>query len=152
MWRGLVVTGLLATLAAVVATTLVAALALAVGVELEVSDGRETIPLSGIAFVTGFFSTLGVVIAAVLLRWSARPAEQFVRTAVTLTVISLVPPFLSGAAPATVITLVGLHLVAAAVMIPALSGGLRTRSARPSEADGSASGLELRTPTSRSTS
>ena len=152
MWRGLVVTGLVATLAAIVATTLAAALALAIGVDLEVSNGRETIPLSGIAFVTGFFSTVGVVIAAALLRWSARPAEQFVRTAVALTAISWVPPLLSGAGIATVTTLVGLHLVAATVMIPALSGSLRTRTGRRSEVDRSTSGLGLRTPSSRSTS
>ena len=35
----------------------------------------------------------------------------------TLTAISLVPPILSGADPATVAALLGLHLVAAAVMV-----------------------------------
>ena len=47
--RGLAVTGLVATLAAMVATTVVAALARAVGVDFEVSDSGETIPVSGIA-------------------------------------------------------------------------------------------------------
>ena len=124
--RGLAVTGLVATLAAMVATTLAAALARAVGVDFEVPDGGETIPLSGFAVVTGFFSVVGVVIAAALLRWSARPAERFVWTAVSLTAISLVPPLLSGAAPATTAALLGLHLVAAAVMIPALARSLGT--------------------------
>src|SRR3712207_4122359 len=78
--RGLVGTGLLAALAAMVATTLAAAIARAVGVDFEVSDGGETIPLSGFAVVTGFFSVLGIVIAVALLRWSARPAERFVWT------------------------------------------------------------------------
>jgi hypothetical protein len=75
--------------------------------------------------VTGFFSVVGVVLAAGFRRWSARPAERFVGTAVTLTAISLVPPLLSGAAAATVAALIGLHLVAAAVMIPALARSLR---------------------------
>ena len=75
--------------------------------------------------VTGFFSLVGVVIAAALLRWSARPAERFVWTAVSLTAISLVPPLLSGASTATIATLLGLHLVAAAVMIPTLARSLR---------------------------
>ena len=79
--RGLAVTGFIATLAAMVATTLAAALAQAAGVDFEVPDGGETIPLSGVAVVTGFFSLVGVVIAAALLRWSARPAERFVWTA-----------------------------------------------------------------------
>ena len=125
--RGLAVTGFLATLAAVVVTTLAAALAQAVGVDFEVADGGEAIPLSGFAVVTGFFSVVGVVMAAALLRWSARPAERFVRMAVSLTAVSLVPPFLSGADTAATTALLGLHLVAATVMIPALARSLRTR-------------------------
>ena len=125
--RGLARTGLLATLAAVVVTTLAAALAQGVGVDFEVPDGGETIPLPGFAVVTGVFSVVGVVIAGALLRWSARPAQRFVWTAASLTAISLVPPFISGADTATVTALLGLHLVAAAVMIPALARSLRTR-------------------------
>jgi Family of unknown function (DUF6069) len=125
--RKLVVTGVIATLAAMVATALAAGLARAVGVDFEVPDGGETIPLSGFAVVTGFFSVVGVVIAATLLRWSARPAERFVRTAVSLTAISLVPPLLSGATTATITALLGLHLVAATVMIPSLARSLRAR-------------------------
>jgi hypothetical protein len=77
--------------------------------------------------VTGLFSVVGIVIAAALLRWSARPAERFVLTAVSLTAISLVPPFLSEANTATTTALLGLHLVAATVMIPTLARSLRTR-------------------------
>jgi hypothetical protein len=122
--RGVAVTGFMATLAAMVATTLAAALARAVGVDFEVPDGGETIPLSGITVVTGFFSVVGVVIALALLRWSARPAQRFVWTAVSLTVISFVPPLLSGADTATTTALLGLHLVAATVMIPTLGRSL----------------------------
>jgi hypothetical protein len=126
-FRRLVGTGLLAALAAVVATTLAAALARATGVDFEIPDGGEVIPLPGFAVVTGFFSVVGIAIAAALLRWSARPAQRFVWTAVSLTAISLVPPVLSGADTATVAALVGLHLVPAAVMIPTLARGLSTR-------------------------
>ena len=124
--RGLVGTGLIATFAAMVATTLAAALAQAVGVDFEVSHGGESIPLSGFAVVTGFFSVVGVLLAAALLRWSARPAERFVQTAVTLTAISLMPPLLSGADIATSNALLGLHLIAATVMIPTLARSVRT--------------------------
>ena len=123
--RGLA--GFISTLAAMVATTLAAALAQGIGVDFEVPDGGETIPLSGFAVVTGFFSVVGIVIAAALLRWSARPAERFVWTAVSLTAISWVPPLLSGANTATITALIGLHLVAATVMIPTLARSLRTR-------------------------
>jgi Family of unknown function (DUF6069) len=77
--------------------------------------------------VTGVLSVVGIVIAAALLRWSARPAERFVWTAVSLTAISLVPPLLSGANTATTTALLGLHLVPATVMIPTLARSLRTR-------------------------
>ena len=109
--RGLAGTGFTATLVAMVATTLAAAFAEAVGVDFEVPDGGETIPLPGFAVVTGFFSVVGIVIAAALLRWSARPAERFVWTAMSLTAISLVPPLLSGANTTTTTALIGLHLV-----------------------------------------
>lgn len=125
--RGLAFTGFIATLVAMAATTLAAALAQAVGVDFAVSDGGETIPLSGFTVVTGIFSVVGIIIAVALCRWSARPAERFVWTAVSLTAISLVPPFLSGADAATTAALVGLHLVAATVMIPTLARSLRTR-------------------------
>ena len=124
---GLVVTGLSAALAAMVATTLAAALAQAVGVDFEVPDGGETIPLAGFAVVTGFFSVVGLVIAAALLHWSARPAERFVWTALSLLAISLVPPLVSGAEAATTASLVALHLIAAAVVIPTLARSLGNR-------------------------
>jgi len=125
--RGVAVTGLMAALAAMVAVTVAAALAEAVGVVFEVPDGGETIPLSGFAVVTGVLSVVGVVIAVALLRWSARPAQRFVWTAVSLVAISFVPPLLSGADAATTTSLMGLHLVAATVMIPTLARSLRTR-------------------------
>ena len=124
---GLAGTGLIAALAAMAATTLAAALAQAVGVDFEVPDGGETIPLSGFAVVTGVFSAVGIVIAVALLRWTTRPAERFVWTALSLTAISLVPPLLVGADTATTTALLGLHLVPAAVMIPTLARSLRAR-------------------------
>lgn len=108
----------LAVVAAMVATTVTAALTRAAGVDLEVAG--EAIPLSGVAFVTGLCSVVGVVLAVVLRRW-------FVQVAVALTALSLVPPVLADADTATTLTLVALHLVAAVVVIPALA---RTSSPR----------------------
>lgn len=125
--RYLVGIGFIALLAAMLATTLAAALVQALGVDFEIRGGDETIPLAGFTVVTGMFSAVGVVIAAAFLRWSARPARRFVWTAVSLTVISFVPPFLSGAGTATIAALLGLHLVPATVMIPALAWRLRSR-------------------------
>jgi hypothetical protein len=126
---GLAGTGFIAMLAAMVATTVAAALARAVGVDFEVPDGGATIPLAGFAVVTGVLSVVGIVLAVALVRWSARPATRFVWTAGSLTAISLVPPLLSGANTATTTALLGLHLIAATVIIPTLARGLRTRTA-----------------------
>ncbi|MFA1546823.1 DUF6069 family protein [Actinomadura chokoriensis] len=123
--RRLAGTGFIATLAAMAATTLAAALAQAVGVDFEIPDGGESIPLPGFAVVTGFFSVVGIAIAAALLRWSARPAARFVWTAVSLTAISLIPPLIAGANTATTTALLGLHLVPAMVVIPTLARSLR---------------------------
>jgi hypothetical protein len=125
--RGFVATAAIATVVAMAATTLVAGLAEAGGVDFEVADGAGPIPLSGFAVVTGVFSGVGVAIAAAYRRWSARPAERFVWTAGSLTVLSLVPPFLSDADSTATLALVALHLVAAVVMIPALTRSLRVR-------------------------
>ncbi|MFB9235545.1 DUF6069 family protein [Plantactinospora siamensis] len=130
--RGLAGTGLLATLAAMAATTGVAALARAAGVDFQIPEGGEAIPLPGFAVVTGLFSVVGVAIALALLRWSARATERFGWTAVSLTAISLIPPLLVGADAAISATLIGLHLVAATVMIPVLVRSLGGRTDRPS--------------------
>lgn len=124
--RRLAATGLVAVLAAMVATTLAAAVARAAGVDFEVPDGGEVIPLGGFAVVTGFFSVMGIGIAAAFLRWSARPARRFVWTTGSLTVLSFVQPSISGADATTIIALIGLHLVCAAIMIPTLARSLRT--------------------------
>ncbi|NEA20925.1 DUF6069 family protein [Actinomadura bangladeshensis] len=124
-FRRLAGAGIVAALVAMVVTTLAAAVAQAAGADFEIPDGGESIPLPGFAVVTGFFSIVGLVIAAALLRWSARPATRFVWTAVSLTAISLLPPLLSGANTGTTTALVALHLVPAAVMIPALARSLR---------------------------
>lgn len=126
-YRTLAVTGLAATLGAVAATTLAAALARSAGVDFEIPDGGETIPLAGVAVVTALFSIVGVVIAVALLRWSARPAARFVWTAASLTAISLIPPLISGAATVTVAALIVLHLIPASIMIPTLARSLHAR-------------------------
>ncbi|MBO2458273.1 DUF6069 family protein [Actinomadura violacea] len=126
-FRGLAGTGLVAALAAAAATTLAAALAQAAGVDFELPDGGESIPLPGFAVVTGFFSVVGTGIAVAFLRWSTRPATRFVWTAMALTAVSLVPPLISGANTATTTALLGLHLVPAAVMITTLARSLRAR-------------------------
>lgn len=118
--RDLLGTGVLVTLGAAVTTTLGAALARAAGVGLVVQGG-EAVPVVGIGVVTGGCSLVGVVLAAALLRWAARPVERFVQATLLLTALSLVPPVVWSSDAATSVTLVVLHLLAAAVVVPALA-------------------------------
>jgi len=114
------VTGLVATVVAAVATTVGAALARISGVTFEIPEGGEAIPTAGFATVTTALSLVGVGIALALARWSARPALRLAQVTVPLVGVSLVPPFAVGASARTSLTLAALHLVAAAIVVPAL--------------------------------
>jgi len=119
--RGLFAIGLMTAIAAAAFATLVGGIAMVVGVDFELPDGGESIPLSGFAVTTFVFSMVGLVLAAAIRRWSRRASTAFVRVTVTLTLVSLVPPFLMDANAGTVASLVLIHLVAAATFIPVLA-------------------------------
>lgn len=121
--RSLLVTGVLAAVAAAVATTAVAAIGRAAGISLEVAG--EPIPLSGFAFLTMVFSLIGLAMAVAMARWVRQPRRVFVRTTVALTVLSLVPDLIADAAWSTRVLLIVTHLVAAAIVIPAVARRLR---------------------------
>jgi hypothetical protein len=115
----LVRTGVVAAALASGATTIVAAAGSAAGISLDV--GGAPIPVLGFATLTAFFSLVGLVLAAVLSRFARRPRTIFVRTTVVLTVLSLVPDVIADAASATKALLMLTHLVAAAIVIPAVA-------------------------------
>ena len=120
--RPLVRTGLFATVTASVATTVVAAVGHAAGISLDISG--EPIPLWGFAQLTAIFSLIGVGLALVLARRAGSPRRTFVRTTVGLTVLSLVPDVIADATTGTIGLLMLTHLVAAAIVIPALASRL----------------------------
>lgn len=111
--------GLLATAIAAVATATVAAVGDLAGVSLDV--GGAPIPASGFAVLTAFFSVVGLVLALVLNRFARRPRTAFVCATVVLTALSLVPDVLADAATSTKALLMVTHLVAAAIVIPAIA-------------------------------
>jgi hypothetical protein len=112
-------TGVIATVAASAATMAVAAAGHAAGVSLDVAGAP--IPVTGFGVLTAAFSLVGVVIAALLSRFARRPRRTFVRTTVVLTVLSLVPDVIADAGVATKVLLMLTHLVAAAIVIPAVA-------------------------------
>jgi hypothetical protein len=117
--RSLLVAGAAATAVASVATSLVAAAGQAAGISLDIAG--EPIPVAGFASLTAIFSLVGLVLAAVLRRFAARPRRAFVRTTVALTALSLVPDVIADAAVSTKLLLMLTHLVAAAIVIPAVA-------------------------------
>src|SRR5690242_8001507 len=90
--RPLVRAGLVATVAASLATTVVAAGGHAAGISLDISG--EAIPMFGFPQLTAIFSLIGLGLAVVLIRRAGSPRRTFVRTTVALTAVSLVPDVL----------------------------------------------------------
>jgi len=115
----LVGTGVVAAALASGATTIVAAAGHAVGISLNV--GGAPIPVLGFAVLTTLFSLVGLVLAAVLSRAARRPRSTFIRSTVVLTMLSLMPDVTADAIPATMALLMLTHLVAAAIVIPAVA-------------------------------
>jgi len=112
--------GLAAAVAASVATTVLAALASAAGISFADQTGAS-IPIAGFAQLTLLFSLLGAGIAAVLARKARRPRATFVRTALVLTALSFVPDLTFGFDAGSAATLIGLHTIAAAIVVPTLA-------------------------------
>jgi peptidoglycan/LPS O-acetylase OafA/YrhL len=119
LWRAGVRSGVVAA----VATTAVAAVVHAAGVSLEDGAGKA-FPLYGFAQLTLFFTAVGVLIAAGIRRRASRPHTTFVRTTVALTALSLVPDAIVNADTGTKLALACTHLVAAAIVIPAIAARL----------------------------
>jgi Family of unknown function (DUF6069) len=120
--------GLAATAVAALATSTVAAAGSAAGISLDVSGAP--IPVSGFAVLTVVFSLVGVVLAAVLARRARLPRSTFVRTTGVLTALSLVPDVVADATTDTRVLLMVTHLVAAAIVVPAVARRLPTTSRR----------------------
>ena len=118
VWR----TGVGYGLVAAAATTTVAGIAHAAGVSLDISG--EAIPLAGFAQLTFVCTMVGTLLAAVSAHRASHPRHTFVVTTLVLTALSIVPDVLADAAASTRITLALTHVVAAAIVIPALSSRL----------------------------
>ena len=120
----LVRTGVAAGVVAGAATSAFAAVVDAAGVSLKV--GGEAIPVLGFAQVTFVAAMIGTLLAVVLRRRASNPQRTFVRTTVALTALSFVPDVLADAPNGTRLALAISHVVAAAIVIPALASRLST--------------------------
>ncbi len=122
VWR----VGALAAVAASVVTEAYGLAARAAGVPMYAGDPGATkaVPLNVGAFAMGVVlcTFVGTVLAVILARRATRPARTFARVAVVLTVLSFINPAFGGdTAASTKVMLVVAHIVAAAIVIPALT-------------------------------
>ena len=115
IWRTAGISGAIAA----VATTAIGGIAKAADVPLVVGELEVQVPAFAMFTILG--AVLGALIASQLQKRSAQPRRTFVATTVVLTALSTVPDLTADATTATKLTLVGAHLVAAAVIIPALA-------------------------------
>jgi hypothetical protein len=90
----------------------------AAGVPLAV---HGKIPLAAFAQVTFVAAVIGGVLVALLNRGGSAPRRQFVQVTIGLTTISCAVPAAFADTTASRVALVGLHLVAAAIIVPALA-------------------------------
>jgi hypothetical protein len=118
LWK----TGAVAGVAAAAVTTAFAAAVEALGVSLKV-DG-EAIPLLGFAQMVLLGTIIGTALAVVLARRATHPRRTFVVTTVALTALSFVPDITANAPGGTRLALALSHVVAAAIVIPALASKL----------------------------
>jgi hypothetical protein len=114
IWR----TGAVAGLVAAGATSVIAVVASALDVSLEIEG--EAIPAAGFAQVTIFSVLIGLALASVFARRARHPQSTFTRTTVVLTAVSCIPSVLMPSDVGTQVALVVAHLVAAAIVIPAV--------------------------------
>ena len=115
-------TGIVAGATAAVATIGFAGLVRAADVPLTVSG--KPIPPVGFGPVTFVAALIGTAIAVVLARRATRPQRTFLITTLALTLVSFGPDLSADAHTATKVALMLSHVLAAAIVIPALASRL----------------------------
>ncbi len=83
-------------------------------------SGKE-IPVSAFVMFTIAGGVLGVAIAKILTIRARSPRTTFLRTTVALTTLSIIPDLAGDATVTTKIVLVATHLIAAAIIVPAIA-------------------------------
>ena len=101
--------GLVAGLAASVATTAVVVVARA-RLDVPVDAAGESIPILGFAQMTLLCTAIGILLARVIGRSRRRPRALFTKVTVALTALSFVPDITLDAGTATKVTLILTHL------------------------------------------
>lgn len=130
LWR----TGLLATVLAAAATEAWTGIVRATGVHLAAGDiGGSSADVVEIGpgactIMVAMCMVAGLLLAAGIRRFAARPARTWTVTAYALTVVSFVPDVFAGAtATSTKLTLMAAHVIAAVIVVPIVARSLKTQ-------------------------
>jgi len=122
--RALWLPGLAFAAGGAAAAALVAVVADALGVSLEM--GGDPIPFQPFAVLAFVFSVVGIAMAAGFRQWSSQPARMFLRTTLALVAVSFLPDLLTpDVDAATRATLALAHIVVATIVITGLHSRLR---------------------------
>ena len=119
LWRVGITSGAVAAVA-----TCITVLAARAG-DVDVAIDGERVPLDGFALFTMVGALFGVALAKFSSRRAKHPRTTFVRTTVALTIVSIVPDLIVPATTGSRIVLAFTHVVAAAIIVPALAARLR---------------------------
>jgi peptidoglycan/LPS O-acetylase OafA/YrhL len=111
-------------LVAAAVTTAAAAAVHGAGVSFEIEG--EMIPPLGFAQMTFLGAVLGGLLLAGLNRWSASARRRLVQATVVLTALSCIPSVAMPDGAGSQVALVALHLLAAAIIVPALARHARS--------------------------
>jgi hypothetical protein len=118
LWKPALASGLVAAAATTVTVVVARAADVAVAVQ------GERIPLLGFAQLTLVGTLIGFVLAKVMAKRADHPYRTFVRTTVVLTALSIVPDAIVDASAGSKLVLAFTHLLAAAIVIPAIASRL----------------------------
>jgi hypothetical protein len=116
----------LATVAAAAAVEAVMALVNVAGPNVTLQG--EAMPAGGCAIGVLMCMVPAIALLAGLRRWAANPRRAWVRTTVALTALSVLPDLTVADTPVgSRLALIGAHVIAAAIIVPAVARALPTR-------------------------
>jgi hypothetical protein len=112
-----------ATVGAAIAVEAVVATVNAVGPDVTLQG--QSMPIGGCAIGVLMCMVPAIALLAGLRRWAANPARTWLRVTVALTAVSVVPDLtVSGTPLGSRLALIAAHLVAAAIIVPAVARAL----------------------------
>ena len=124
--RALAGSAVVAAAATEALTGVVRASGVDLAIDTHAANGGTPIGLGACAIMLAMVLVPAVLIVAAICRWAKQPARTWYRVTAALVVLSFVPDLVEpGTSTATRVTLMAAHVVAAAIIVPAVGRRLR---------------------------